>query len=154
MCRSRSQCIDYWKWFLAHNCFPFTFTIIKLLTHIPFKSRICLHDIGGKTWGVWIGCRGGGGVFVLLGQPHSSLYDFTHFSKTFILVITFKPEDIGLSHFRCIPCNKTFHMVPYFLLWTVTFFWLGWVVLRIYIAYAIFQPYCDFDARDTQSLIS
>ena len=21
--RSRSQCKDYWKWFLAHNCFPF-----------------------------------------------------------------------------------------------------------------------------------
>ena len=47
--RSRSQCKDYWKWFLVHNCFPIW----------------CI------TWIVWIGCRGG--YFVPLGQPHSSL---------------------------------------------------------------------------------
>ena len=68
--RSRSQCSDYWKWFLAHNCFPFTSAIIKLHAQIPCESRICLTDIGVKKLGSlnWLPL----GVFVPLGQPHSS----------------------------------------------------------------------------------
>ena len=69
--RSRSQCIDYSKWFLVHNCFRFTSAFIKLHAHIPSESRICPNDIGIKAWRVWIGHRGG--YFVPLGQPHSSL---------------------------------------------------------------------------------
>ena len=69
--RSRSQCSDYWKWFLAHYCFPFTSAIIKLHAQIPCESRICLTDIGVKNLGSlnWLPR----GVFVPLGQPHSSL---------------------------------------------------------------------------------
>ena len=68
--RSRSQCSDYWKWFLAHICFPFTSAIIKLHAQIPFESRICLTDIGVKNLRSlnWLPR----GVFVPLGQPHSS----------------------------------------------------------------------------------
>ena len=68
--RSRSQCSDYWKWFLAHNCFPFTSAIIKLHAQIPCESRICLTDIGVKNLRSlnWLPR----GVFVPLGQPHSS----------------------------------------------------------------------------------
>ena len=57
--------------FLAHNCFPFTSAIIKLHAQIPCESRICLTDIGVKNVeGLnWLPR----GVFVPLGQPHSSL---------------------------------------------------------------------------------
>ena len=48
--RSRSQCKDYTKWFLAHNCFPFL-----------------VHNLGRSN-----GCRGG--YFVPLGQPHASFF--------------------------------------------------------------------------------
>ena len=70
--RSSSQCSDYWKWFLAHNCFPFTSAIIKLHAQIPCESRICLTDIGVKNLGSlnWLPRR----VFVPLGQPHSSFH--------------------------------------------------------------------------------
>ena len=47
--RSRSHCIDYWKWLLVHNCFPFTSVIINLETQIPSKCRICPNDIGVKN---------------------------------------------------------------------------------------------------------
>ena len=69
--RSRSQCSDYYKWILAHNCFPFTSAIIKLHAQIPCESRICLTDIGVKNLGsLNLLLRG---IFVPLGQPHSSL---------------------------------------------------------------------------------
>ena len=42
--QSRSQCNDYWKKFLEHNCFPFTSAIIKHRTQIPSESRICSND--------------------------------------------------------------------------------------------------------------
>ena len=58
------------KWFLAHNCFPFTSAIIKLHAQIPCESRICLTDIGVKNLGS-LNCLPRG-VFVPLGQPHSS----------------------------------------------------------------------------------
>ena len=79
--RSRSQCIHYWKWFLAHNCFPFTSTcmrtIIKLMAHIPYESRICLNDIGVKNLGSlnWLPRRVFI-IFILLGQLLSSSTKF------------------------------------------------------------------------------
>ena len=39
--RSRSQCKDYWKWFLAHNCFPFIHIFMKLHMQSPHESSIC-----------------------------------------------------------------------------------------------------------------
>ena len=39
--RSRSQCKDYWKWFLAHNCFPFTPIFMKLHMQSPHESSMC-----------------------------------------------------------------------------------------------------------------
>ena len=96
--RSRSQCKDYWKRFLAHNCFPFTpiyetsHAVSPWAEYGPYglwgqkvkgqghNARItengCLaHNcfpIWCITWIVWIGCRGG--YFVPLGQPHSSWF--------------------------------------------------------------------------------
>ena len=74
--RSRSHCIDYLKWLLVYNCFPFTSAFIELHTQIPSESRICPNDIGIKAWRVWIRKiwlpGGGGGYFVPLGQHHSS----------------------------------------------------------------------------------
>ena len=46
--RSRSQCIDYWKWFMLHNCFPFT-PIMKLHTKTPHELRMCPIDLGAKS---------------------------------------------------------------------------------------------------------
>ena len=83
--RSRSQCSDYWKWFLAHNCFPFTSAIIKLHAQIPCESRICLTDIGVKNLGSlnWLPR----GVFVPLGQPHSSCLYFNFCGTTYGLFV-------------------------------------------------------------------
>ena len=39
--RSRSQCINYWKWFPAHNCFPFTPIIMKLHMQTHHEARMC-----------------------------------------------------------------------------------------------------------------
>ena len=39
--RSRSQCIDYRKWFMLHNFFSFTIIIIKLHTQTTHESRMC-----------------------------------------------------------------------------------------------------------------
>ena len=36
---SRSQCSDYWKWFMLHNCFIFTTIIIKRHTQTPHELR-------------------------------------------------------------------------------------------------------------------
>ena len=38
--RSRSQCKDYWKWFLAHNCFRFTPILMKLHMQSPHESNM------------------------------------------------------------------------------------------------------------------
>ena len=46
--RSRSQCKDYWKWFLAHNCFPFTPILMKLHMQSPHESSINPMDFGVK----------------------------------------------------------------------------------------------------------
>ena len=95
--RSRSQCKDYWKRFLVHNCFPL-YTYLDETSHAvspwveyepyglwgqKFKGqghnaritekgfwRITASPIWCITWRVWIDCRWG--YFVPLGQPHSS----------------------------------------------------------------------------------
>ena len=46
--RSRSQCINYWKWFPAHNCFPFTPIIMKLHMQTPHEARMCPIDFEVK----------------------------------------------------------------------------------------------------------
>ena len=46
--RSRSQCIDYWKWYMSHNCFSFTPVIMKLHMQTPHELRICPIDFGVK----------------------------------------------------------------------------------------------------------
>ena len=46
--RSRSQCINNWKWFPAHNCFPFTPIIMKLHMQTPHESRMCPIDFEVK----------------------------------------------------------------------------------------------------------
>ena len=38
--RSRSQCKDYWKWFQAHNCFPFTPIFMKIHMQSPYESNM------------------------------------------------------------------------------------------------------------------
>ena len=83
--RSRSQCINYRKWFRAHNCFPFTPIIMKLHMQTPHESRMCPIDFEVKrskvkvtmeiliSWKI-VPTGGGGGVFVPIGQPRSSLH--------------------------------------------------------------------------------
>ena len=46
--RSRSQCKDYWKWFLAHNCFPFTPIFMKLHMQSPHELSMDPMDFGVK----------------------------------------------------------------------------------------------------------
>ena len=58
--RSMSQCMNYWKWFPAHNYSLFTPIIMKLHTQTPHESRMCLEKLSPR------------GVFVPLGQPRSS----------------------------------------------------------------------------------
>ena len=45
---SRSQCVDYWKLFLVHNCFPFKPPVMKLYTETLDKSRVCPINFGTK----------------------------------------------------------------------------------------------------------
>ena len=60
------SCIDYWKWFLAHNCFPFTSAFIKLHSQIPCESRICPNDIEIKRMESLNLLPGGGGGGLIL----------------------------------------------------------------------------------------
>ena len=46
--RSRSQCIDCWKWLLSRNCFPFIPVVMKLHTKNPLEGRACPMDFGVK----------------------------------------------------------------------------------------------------------
>ena len=46
--RSRSQCINYWKWFPAHNRFPFTPIIMKLHMQTRHEARMCPIDFRVK----------------------------------------------------------------------------------------------------------
>ena len=123
--RSRSQYSDYWKWFLAHNCFPFTSAIIKLHAQIPCEPRISLTDIGVKNLGSlnWLPR----GVFVTLGQSHSSLLqnrrslNYIEVKNYFCQLLKFNRLVLNLSQFyfplviRCaiihhrfkIKCNLT-----------------------------------------------
>ena len=45
--RSRSH-IDYKKWLMSHNSFPFTPIIMKLHTKTPNELRMCPIDFGVK----------------------------------------------------------------------------------------------------------
>ena len=49
--RSRLQCKDYWKWFLAHNCFPFTPILMKLHMQSPHESSMGPMKFGVKGQG-------------------------------------------------------------------------------------------------------
>ena len=46
--RSRSQFIDFWKWLMSHNCFPFTPILMKLHTKTPLEWRVCPMGVGVK----------------------------------------------------------------------------------------------------------
>ena len=47
--RSRSKCINNWKWFMSRNSFPFTpIIIMKLHIKTPHVSRMCPMDMGVK----------------------------------------------------------------------------------------------------------
>ena len=47
--RSRSQCINYWKWLLAHNCYPFIPMVTKLHRQSLHGSRMCPIDFRVKS---------------------------------------------------------------------------------------------------------
>ena len=49
--RSRSQCINYWKWFPAHNYFLFTPIIVKLHMQTRHEARMCPIDLRVKGQG-------------------------------------------------------------------------------------------------------
>ena len=78
--RSRSQCKDYWKWFLVHNCFPFTPIFMKLHMQSPHESSMCPMKFRVKR------SKGQGhnaritenGFFRITTSPlHLSLWNFT-----------------------------------------------------------------------------
>ena len=56
--RSRSQCKDYWKRFLVHNCFPFTPIFMKLHMQSPRESSIDPMDFGVKRSKVKVTMQG------------------------------------------------------------------------------------------------
>ena len=103
--RSRSQCINYWKWFPAHNYFLFTPIIMKLHMQTPHESRMCLEKLSPR------------GVFVPLGQPRSSLnwLDFANRIKFHKCILIFKIVN-GLSPpylqdlFRQIKSSSTYSL--------------------------------------------
>ena len=47
--RSRLQCKDYWKWFLAHNCFPLPQIFMKLNMQSPHESSMVLGSKGQRS---------------------------------------------------------------------------------------------------------
>ena len=56
--RSRSQCKDYWKWFLTHNCFPFTPIFMKLHMQSPHEPSMDPMDFGVKRSKVKVAMQG------------------------------------------------------------------------------------------------
>ena len=73
--RSRSQCIDYWKWLISHNCFPFTPIIMKLHTKTPLEWRVCPMGVRVKRSKVKVTKA----VSTVFGGPlHLQSSDFTH----------------------------------------------------------------------------
>ena len=56
--RSRSQCKDYWKWFLAHNYFPFTPIFMKLHMQSPHELSMDPMDFGVKRSKVKVTMQG------------------------------------------------------------------------------------------------
>ena len=108
---SRSYCINYWKWFLTHNCFPFTPIIMKLHMQTPHESRMCPIDFEVKRsrsqWRFWyLEKMSPRGVFVPLGQPRSSFTWDLCFNSKFYKFACEKPsnfllQDILYSSFSC-----------------------------------------------------
>ena len=56
--RSRSQCKDYWKRILAHNCFPFTPILMKLHMQSPHELSMDPMDFGVKRSKVKVTMQG------------------------------------------------------------------------------------------------
>ena len=56
--RSRSQCKDYWKRFLVHNCFPFTAIFMKLHMQSPHESSMDPMDFAVKRSKVKVTMQG------------------------------------------------------------------------------------------------
>ena len=56
--RSRSQCKNYWKWFQAHNCFPFSPILMKLYMQSPHESSMCPMKFGVKRSKVKVTMQG------------------------------------------------------------------------------------------------
>ena len=76
--RSRSQCIDYRKWFMLHNFFPFTPIIMKLHTQTPHESRMCPIYFGVKGQGHNAFIIGNGLCRIISFTLHISSCNFTH----------------------------------------------------------------------------
>ena len=90
--RSRSQCINYWKWFPAHNYFLFTPIIMKLHMQTPMSQGCALKNCPR------------GGVFVPLGQPQSSFVLSSLSSRGWHLKSANKNEINRDIHLELIPC--------------------------------------------------
>ena len=78
--RSRSQCKDYWKWFLAHNCFPFT--PIFMILHMQSPPWVKYGPYG--LWGQKVKGQGHNaritekGFWCITASPlHLSSWNFT-----------------------------------------------------------------------------
>ena len=52
--RSRLECIDYWKWFLVHNSFPFTPIAVNLRTQTLHESRMYAIELKVKVKVHWL----------------------------------------------------------------------------------------------------
>ena len=76
--RSRSQCIDYWKWLMLHNCFPFTSIIMKLHTKTPLELRVCPVDVRVKGQGHNALIAENGFCCIVALSSHLKSWIFTH----------------------------------------------------------------------------
>ena len=93
-----------------------------------FSSVYCsiLSKMVCTFFGGWMNVRGA----YVIALPSAWACDA--WIKTLTLAITLKPEEVAIYcpfilH-MCIPCDKTFHMVPYILTlwpcpWSLTYFW-------------------------------
>ena len=75
--RSRSQCKDYWKWFLAHNCFCFSLMFIKLHMQSYHESSMHPVDFGVKVQGHIARIAENGFKHITASPLHLSSWNFT-----------------------------------------------------------------------------